>query len=364
MNGQRSIPARVLTTAVLSAGIACQPASETADVLDAVPEHIAAAFEALPDQPPALEGNPLSPVKIELGRMLYFDPRLSRSWLISCNTCHNLALGGVDMVETSIGHGWQRGPRNAPTVLNAVFNVAQFWDGRAEDLKEQAKGPVQASVEMSNAPARVVETLRSIPTYVDKFREAFPEAEEPVTFDNMAMAIEAFEATLLTPSRFDRYLRGETGALADNERAGLDVFVTSGCAGCHGGINVGGADYYPFGLRQRPGADVLPPGDKGRFTVTQAESDEYVFRSPTLRNVELTAPYFHSGAVWELDDAVALMSTAQLGAELTDDEREAIITFLRTLTGEQPRVEYPVLPPHTDVTPRPDVSVASPAAAH
>jgi cytochrome c peroxidase len=264
----------VLTTAVLSVGLACQPASETADTPGAVPAHIAAVFEALPDQPPALEGNPLSPVKIELGRMLYFDPRLSRSWLISCNTCHNLALGGVDMVETSIGHGWQRGPRNAPTVLNAVFNVAQVWDGRAEDLKEQAKGPVQASVEMSNEPARVVETLRSIPAYVDKFREAFPEAEEPVTFDNMAMAIEAFEATLLTPSRFDRYLKGDMAALTEPERACLEVFVMSGCAGCHSGINVGGASYYRFGVRQRPGAEVLPPGDKGRYAVTQVESDE------------------------------------------------------------------------------------------
>jgi cytochrome c peroxidase len=364
MNGHWPISVRVLAAAVLSAGIACQPASEDAGAAGDIPEHIATVFQALPDQPPELEGNPLTPVKLELGRMLFFDPRLSRSWLISCNTCHNLALAGVDMVETSIGHGWQRGPRNAPTVLNAVFNVAQFWDGRAEDLREQAKGPVQASVEMSNEPGRVVETLRSIPEYVDKFREAFPEAEEPVTFDNMALAIEAFEATLLTPSPFDRYLRGETGALTDPERAGLDVFVTSGCAGCHGGINVGGAAYYPFGVRQRPGADVLPPGDKGRYSVTQSDADEYVFRSPTLRNVELTAPYFHSGAVWELDAAVALMSTAQLGTELADDQRDAIVTFLQALTGEQPQIEYPVLPPHTEVTPRPDVSVTSPAAAH
>jgi cytochrome c peroxidase len=336
---------------VLGVVLGCQgapPAEETS----APPANLA-MFVALPDAPPTLEGNPITPAKVELGKMLYFDPRLSRSWLISCNTCHNLSLGGVDLAQTSIGHGWQRGPRNAPTVLNAVFNIAQFWDGRAKDLAEQAKGPVQAGVEMSNTPERVVETLKTIPEYVQRFTEVFPDAADPVTFDNMAKAIEAFEATLLTPSPFDRYLRGDQQALTADEQAGVDLFVAKGCAACHSGVNVGGANYFPFGVVQKPGSDILPPGDKGRAAVTHSASDDYVFRAPTLRNVAITPPYFHSGVVWDLADAVEVMGNAQLGMELTLAERAAIVTFLRTLTGTQPTVGYPVLPTHTDATPRP-----------
>ncbi|UCC48263.1 MAG: cytochrome-c peroxidase [Gemmatimonadota bacterium] len=316
-------------------------------------------FKPIPATPPALEDTPMTPETIELGKMLYFDPRLSRSWLISCNTCHNLGLGGVDLLETSIGHGWQKGPRNAPTVLNAVFNIAQFWDGRAKDLEEQAKGPVQAAVEMNNSTDRAVATLRSIPEYVERFEKAFPGEADPVSFDNMAKAIEAFEATLLTPgSRFDQYLDGNGGALSAREVQGLRLFMDRGCAACHSGMNAGGAGYFPFGVVEKPGADILPRDDKGRFAVTQTASDEYVFKAPSLRNVVLTPPYFHSGKVWNLDQAVGIMGSAQLGQRLSAEETEAIAAFLGTLTGEQPIVAYPVLPPHTDGTPLPDVEVA------
>jgi cytochrome c peroxidase len=315
-------------------------------------------FDVIPAEPPDLPGNPLTEAKVELGRMLYFEPRLSSSWLISCNTCHNVGLAGVDLLETSVGHGWQRGPRNAPTVLNAVFNMAQFWDGRAEDLMEQAKGPIQASVEMNSDPARAVATLRSIPEYVEWFEAAFPGEADPVTFDNLARAIEAFEATLITPgARFDRYLEGELDALTPVEREGLADFVNTGCAACHNGVNIGGRSYHPFGVVERPGADILPPGDRGRYEVTRTAADQYVFKAPSLRNVELTPPYFHSGAVWSLEESVAVMSAAQLGTELTPDQAASIMAFLRTLTGRQPVVEYPVLPPHTDRTPRPDITV-------
>ncbi len=311
-------------------------------------------FEPLPDKPPALKNNPLTPAKIKLGKMLYFDPRLSASHLISCNTCHNLSLAGVDIQETSTGHMWQRGPRNAPTVLNAVFNTAQFWDGRARDLEEQAKGPVQASVEMNNTPERVVATLKSIPEYVKLFREAFPGEKDPVTFDNVAKAIEAFEATLLTPdSPFDRFLKGDLSALTPEEKEGLRLFMDKGCANCHNGVNVGGNMYAPFGVVERPGAEVLPPGDKGRFAVTKTASDEYVFKVPSLRNIALTYPYFHSGKVWRLEDAVAIMGTAQLGADLSPEEVRKITLFLKTLTGKQPEVVLPILPPSTDQTPKP-----------
>jgi cytochrome c peroxidase len=316
-------------------------------------------FKPIPAQPPALRGNTMTPEKVDLGKKLYFDPRLSSSWLISCNTCHNLSLGGVDLLETSVGHGWQKGPRNSPTVLNAVLNIAQFWDGRARDLKEQAMGPVQAAVEMNSTPDRTVKTLKSIPEYVQSFDKAFPGEKDSVTFENMARAIEAFEATLLTPgSRFDQYLTGKTDALNAAEKRGLELFISKGCAACHQGVNLGGTGYFPFGVAERPGAEILPRDDRGRFVVTNTASDEYVFKSPSLRNIELTAPYFHSGKVWDLEQAVAVMGSAQLGAKLNPDETEAIVTFLRTLTGRQPRVDYPILPPHTSQTPLPDTRVS------
>lgn len=311
-------------------------------------------FRPLPGAPPTLEGNPPSPERTELGRMLFFEPRLSASQLISCNTCHNLGLGGADLQETSVGHGWQRGPRNAPTVLNAVFNKGQFWDGRAKDLREQAKGPMQAAPEMSNTPERIVQTLRGIPQYVRLFRAAFPATDDPLTFDNVAAALELFEATLLTPnSRFDEYLKGSEQALSGTEKDGLKIFLDIGCATCHSGINVGGRGYYAFGVKEKPEAAILPPEDKGRFAVTKVPSDEYSFRVPSLRNVELTSPYFHSGKVWQLGRAIQVMARSQLGASLSSDQTTAVMAFLRTLTGTQPRVEVPILPPGTDATPRP-----------
>ncbi|GAA0593337.1 cytochrome-c peroxidase [Caenispirillum bisanense] len=311
-------------------------------------------FEPIPQVVPKVAGNAVTGEKVELGKMLFFDPRLSASQLLSCNTCHNLGMGGDDNLETSIGHGWQKGPRNSPTVLNAVLNAAQFWDGRAEDLRSQAKGPIQAGVEMNNQPAVVVETLKSIPEYVAHFERAFPGEKDPVTFDNVAMAIEAFEATLITPaSPFDQYLEGNPNAMTEQQKRGLKTFVDAGCAACHGGVNLGGQEYYPFGVVQRPGADILPPGDKGRYAVTATADDEYVFRAVPLRNVALTAPYFHSGTVWDLKQAVAVMGTAQLGRELSGAEVDDITAFLHALTGQQPRVEYPILPPSTATTPRP-----------
>ncbi len=312
------------------------------------------SFKPIPSAVPAVKGNAVTREKVELGKMLFFDPRLSASQIISCNSCHNLSTGGVDAGPTSIGHGWQKGPRRAPTVLDAVFNVAQFWDGRAEDLKAQAKGPIQAGVEMNATPALVEKTLSSMPAYVEHFKKAFPEDASPVTFDNVAKALEAFEATLITPgSRFDQFLEGEANALNAHEKEGLKLFMDKGCATCHNGINVGGRAYYPFGVVEKPGADILPPKDKGRFAVTKTASDEYVFRAGPLRNVALRAPYFHSGQVWSLKEAVGIMGASQLGQKLTDQEEDAIVAFLGTLTGEQPKIELPILPPSTDATPTP-----------
>ncbi len=301
-----------------------------------------------------VKNNEITPAKIELGHKLFFDPRLSKSQLISCATCHNLSTGGVDAGPTSVGHSWQKGPRRAPTVLNSVFNAAQFWDGRAEDLKAQAKGPVQASVEMANTPAAVEATLKSMPGYVAEFQKAFPTDPNPVSFDNMAKSIEAFESTLITPhSRFDKFLQGDATALNDQEKKGLRLFLDKGCAGCHSGINVGGAGYFPFGVAQKPSEEIRPSADKGRSAVTKSSADDYTFRVAPLRNVALRAPYFHSGNVWTLEEAVNVMAKSQLGETLSPEDTSAIVAFLNTLTGEQPKVDYPVLPARTKETPHP-----------
>jgi cytochrome c peroxidase len=344
---------RILFSTVL-AGVLTLPALVQADQLM---DDARDLFEPIPSTVPAVKNNAVTSDKVELGKKLFFDPRLSASHLISCNTCHNLGMGGDDNLETSIGHGWAKGPRNAPTALNAVFNVAQFWDGRAEDLKAQAKGPVQAGVEMNNTPDMVEKTLKSMPEYLKAFKQAFPADKTPVSFDNMAKAIEAFEATLTTPgSRFDQYLEGNAAVLTQQEKDGLRTFMDKGCAACHAGINLGGQEYYAFGVLEKPGADILPEGDKGRFAVTNTVDDSYVFRAGPLRNIDLTAPYFHSGKVWSLEQAVAVMGQSQLGEKLTDKEVKDITAFLKTLTGKQPKVEYPILPVSTATTPKPVIN--------
>lgn len=337
------LPLVLVTTAALSGAVQADPLRDAA----------APIFKPLPSTVPAVKDNPVTPAKIDLGKALFFDPRLSASGVFSCSSCHNLSTGGDDNMETSVGHGWQKGPRNAPTALNAVLNEAQFWDGRAEDLKAQAKGPVQAGVEMANTPEQVVATLVSMPAYVEWFKTAFPDEAEPVSFDNMAKAIEAFEATLITPAPFDAWLNGDDAALSDEAKAGLTLFMDKGCSSCHSGINVGGHGYYPFGLIEKPGAEVLPVGDKGRFAVTATADDEYVFRAAPLRNIALTAPYFHSGKVWDLSVAVEIMAESQLGESLKPEETAQIVAFLDSLTGTLAPVSLPALPPETAATPRP-----------
>ena len=301
-----------------------------------------------------VKGNDLSPASVDLGRQLFFAPRLSKSQVISCNSCHNLSTGGVDAGPTSIGHNWEKGPRRAPSVLNAVFNVAQFWDGRAPDLKTQAKGPVQAAGEMANTSANAEKMIRSIPGYASAFKAAFPNDANPVTFDNMALAIEAFEATLTTPnSKFDKFLKGDDSAMNDVEKKGLRLFMDKGCSACHNGVNIGGGDYQKFGVAQHPGPEIISQTDKGRSKITGKAEDDFVFRVAPLRNVALRAPYFHSGSAWTLEDAVGVMAKYQLGQTLSADETAAIVAFLGALTGDQPKVVYPVMSASTRDTPHP-----------
>lgn len=299
--------------------------------------------------------NPATDDKIALGRMLYFDARLSKNQDVSCNSCHDLAAFGVDGKKLSLGHRGQLGGRNSPTVYNAGGHIAQFWDGRAADLEEQAKGPILNPVEMAMPSAeQVVKVVRSIPGYVAAFKKAFPKDKDPVTYDNLAAAIGAFERGLTTPSRFDRYLAGDKGALTEQEQRGLVKFVQLGCPTCHNGPAVGGSSFQRLGL-VNPYPD---QSDLGRFGVTKQDADRMVFRVPSLRNVEKTGPWFHNGSLTALPVVVRTMARHQLGKEITDEEAELVATFLRSLTGTPPAgyIGKPELPPSGPKTPKPDPS--------
>ena len=297
--------------------------------------------------------NPITRAKTDLGRMLFFEPRLSKAQKTSCNTCHVLANYGVDGLSTSIGHRGQHGTRNSPTVYNAAGFFAQFWDGRAETVEEQATGPILNPVEMALvSPDQGVKVLSSMPEYREAFKQAFPGESEPLTFDNAARAIAAFERRLTTPSRWDDYLRGNQNALTVPELEGLKVFTNIGCMVCHTGEFVGGAMYQKVGI-----VEAWPDQqDQGRFAVTKQDTDRMMFKVPTLRNIAKTAPYFHDGSVPTLDAAVRRMGRYQLGLTLSDQEVAAIATWLGALTGELPAeyVEPPTLPPSTAATPSAD----------
>jgi cytochrome c peroxidase len=288
--------------------------------------------------------------QVELGKKLYFDPRLSKSGFISCNSCHNLSMGGTDNIKTSIGDKWQQGPINAPTVLNSSLNLAQFWDGRAADLKAQAGGPIANPGEMGFTHTLAIGVLESIPAYVREFRQVF--GKDRIDIDQVTVAIAEFEKTLVTPnSRFDQWLLGKTDALSSNETAGYQLFKTSGCVACHNGPAVGGNSFQKMGVVQ-PYKATSPA--EGRSAVTGKEIDRFSFKVPTLRNVEMTYPYFHDGAADTLTQAVDVMGRLQLGKNFTKDENAKVVAFLRTLTGDQPSFMMPILPPSSDATPRPN----------
>lgn len=290
--------------------------------------------------------------EVELGKVLFFDPRLSKSGFISCNSCHNLGTGGADNLESSIGHKWNLGPINAPTVLNSSYAIAQFWDGRAKDLVEQAGGPVANPGEMGSTHDLAVSVVSSIPGYAPLFKSAY--GDPTVTMDKVQHAIAAFEETLNTPgSRFDQWLAGKDEALSKQELAGYDHFKNRGCAGCHNGPAAGDNSFQKFGLVK---PFVTKSKAEGRVSVTKNEADRGFFKVPTLRNIELTYPYFHDGSVWKLEEAVQLMGRHQLGVELGSTEIADIVAFLRTLTGKQPTFTLPLLPPSGPNTPHPSAS--------
>lgn len=300
-----------------------------------------------PIQPIALVQD-INLAQVELGKKLFFDPRLSKSGFISCNSCHNLSMGGTDNLKTSIGHNWQQGPINAPTVLNSSMNVAQFWDGRAADLQEQAGGPIANPGEMAFTHELAINILASIPRYRTEFNQVFGDGE--INIDKVTLAIAEFEKTLVTPnSRFDRWLMGEP-AITDHELAGYQLFKNSGCVACHNGPAIGGTSFQKMGIVKPYQTQNKAEGLAG---VTGKDADRFKFKVPTLRNVELTYPYFHDGASDTLDDAVDVMGRLQLGRTFTEEENAMIVAFLKTLTGEQPSFTLPILPPSTNQTLRP-----------
>ncbi|MGZ3768292.1 MAG: cytochrome-c peroxidase [Bdellovibrio sp.] len=287
--------------------------------------------------------------KAELGKKLFFDPRLSKSGFISCNSCHNLSMGGSDNLKSSIGHNWQKGPINSPTVLNSSLNFAQFWDGRAKTLKEQAGGPIANPREMAFTHDLAIAVVSSINGYREEFKKIF--GSDKIDIDKVSESIAEFEKTLVTPnSRFDKWLKGDDSILSEKELAGYKLFKEAGCIACHNGVNVGGGSFQKMGVTKEY---ITENTSIGRAGVTGKDADRMFFKVPTLRNVEMTYPYFHDGAADTLDRAVETMGKLQLGREFTTEEKAKIVAFLRTLTGDQPNFKIPILPISSDTTPRP-----------
>ena len=279
--------------------------------------------------------NPLTEEKITLGRILYYEPRMSVSNDISCNSCHDLVEFGVDGQETSPGHDGTFGARNSPTVYNAALHFTQFWDGREPTVEAQAKGPILNPVEHGMPTAESVEeVLRGIPEYKPLFEAAFPGQEEPITFDNMAMAIGAFERKLVTRGKWDRWLAGDGNAINVQERRGADAFIEIGCTTCHMGPNLGGNLFQKMGL-----VEAFPMEDKGRGEVTNVETDNYFFKVPALRNIAETGPYMHDGSIDNLEEIVRIMAKHQLGKSVTEPQVADIVAFMKALTGKV-KAEY------------------------
>lgn len=288
----------------------------------------------------------ITPEKVILGKRLFFEPRLSKSGIISCNTCHNLGLGGADGVPAAVGHQWTPNPHhlNSPTVYNSVLFAAQFWDGRSPHLEDQAQGPMQAGPEMASPKSLVEARINSIPEYVDEFKKAYGD-DVKIDFETITATIGIFERTLVTPAPFDDYLNGNENALTKAEKEGLDVFIDKGCASCHNGIALGGT-MQPFEVAAK--YKFANVGDfKGNA--------QGMVKTPSLRNITETAPYFHNGAIWSLADAVKEMGSVQLGIEINDAEADKIVTFLGALEGRKPDISYPQLPKSTAKTPVPDM---------
>ncbi|MDH3584063.1 MAG: cytochrome-c peroxidase [Phycisphaerae bacterium] len=331
-------------------GTTTKPAKPSAGG-DEIP-NLAVFAPALPTEIPAAD-NPMTPAKIDLGRMLYYETRISKNHDVSCNTCHALDKYGVDGAAVSTGHRGQKGGRGAPTVYHAAGHIAQFWDGRALTVEEQAKGPVLNAIEMAMpSEAAVIKVLKSMPGYVEAFGKAFPKDKDPVTYDNYAKAVGAFERRLVTPAPIDKFFAGDKTALTEQQQQGLKHFMQVGCITCHNGPYFGGRMYQKVGLI-KPWPNQK---DQGRYDLTKREEDRMMFKVMGLRNIAKTAPYFHDGSADTLAEAVQMMARHQLGRELGEDQVTSMVAFLESLTGELPLdyIKKPKLPASTEQTPKPD----------
>ena len=291
--------------------------------------------------------NPITEAKVNLGKQLYFDPRLSKSGFISCNSCHNLAAGGTDNIEAAVGHKWTVNPHhlNSPSVYNAVFASSQFWDGRDPDLEKQAQGPIQATPEMAATKEHVEAVVNSIPDYVKSFKKAYGQ-DVKIDFVKVTDTIASFERTLVTPSKFDKFLNGCDKALTKQEKKGLKTFIDKGCATCHNGVAIGGS-MQAFGIVDKYKFESLGDfrGDKNGLV-----------KVPTLRNISQTAPYFHNGGIKTLKEAIVEMGRIQLGIQINNTDAEDIEVFLGSLKGKKPYLGTITLPNSTDKTPKPDLN--------
>jgi len=293
------------------------------------------------------DSNPITKEKVELGKMLFFERRLSVNNMVSCATCHAIEYYYATPAPKDMG-ATKMHTRNSPTVLNTAGQFVQNWIGNRKDVEEQALGALTAAATLGNpSPEAAAEKLKNIPAYQELFKKAFPEDKDPINPQNIAKAIGAFERTLVTPSRFDEFLKGDVKALTREEKIGLKTFIEVGCVSCHNGALVGGNSFQKFGVYEpywnyTKSKDI----DEGRFVVTKKEEDKYVFRVASLRNVEKTAPYFHDGSVYSLREAIWIMGKVQLGKELTEQQINSIEAFLKSLTGKLPEhaVKPPILP--------------------
>ena len=334
----------VITTALIASSLIANSLTKDARNagLVAIPASNAALMKLI-DNPK----NPITKAKVKLGEKLYLDPRLSRSGLISCNTCHNLGEGGDDGVGPATGHMWRHNPHhlNSPTVYNAVFFGSQFWDGRAKDLEAQAQGPTLAHPEMAATKEHIVAVVKSMPEYVKEFKKAYGD-DVKITFEKVTDTIATFERTLVTPSAFDSFMNGYKEAMTPKQKEGMKTFIQVGCASCHNGVALG--------------------GEMGAFNVTATykymntgdfKGDKNgMVKVPTLRNITQTAPYFHNGMIWNLKDAIKEMGRIQLGTKITDKQADSIEAFLGALDGKKPHTMIPMLPASTPSTPKPNLN--------
>ena len=303
-------------------------------------------FGQLPEEMVSHE-NPITPEKVELGKMLFYDTRISIDGTVSCARCHPFSLYAADGLRKSIGNQCKTNPRNAPSILNSAGQISAHWIGKRTGVEDQAKKSVIGAGSFGMPSYMEVEKKLKENGYESFFKEAFPEDNDPVTMDNFAKAVGAFERILVTPSPFDEFLAGNSKALDKQEKKGLMAFMGIGCTTCHSGVYIGGQMYQKFGLfepyEKYTKSEVI---DEGRFAATKNESDKYVFKVPVLRNVARTPPYFHDGSVDDLMQAEWIMGKVQLGKDIPKEELEDIEVFLKSLTGKIPEdaLKIPILP--------------------